>query len=1147
MADDRNSKLSCCNLAKSLNASGLKPQNQILFQEFKGGKITKQEEKPNMTIDLRHPQLVHLYSSENGTVAHNKLNGLGDAPGPSKAVSSPSRFSRPQTARRGGHFRGFNARGCSRSEIISDVPESMTDRTGDSGHFQSHGGPQSRSHHNPISNQVSCSTGHTDVIDVTAIAQSDLNFPNLSMREVNDTNLEASSKPSTIIHLKLVAPSSGMEESEAFVIATQSKSCKKKETCFITPSGIQEENLDGGNLCYLSKDSMSSVNPDPMPDQNVDGRATKRKLGDASDCDSSSTSDDDLPLIVHCKRSKKTASEVDSLRDGKLMHEVKRTYERGIAAQHGSGSAVGRAEDPQKSGEKRGIVYEKSSGSDTVVAGSGREGLEMTGEPLKRSVRPQHSGGSSSRQRKLEEYERNSYTMRNATDSRTTPGRKVRVPGKTPSDGESPRNSKRPASQVKKVLPVMSTKKTRVLRCLRPGPVSVKRKQMKEFGVNPKIMSQVLKELTERKIPVGRTSMSFMCNSHQNYYDGCLVFRLTESLPTKEKVMVHVPVESIDDMDPVGKDALVLWRMSVSEVDELQKQVKQEMEHKRTEHIMPVVLQMSYEQIETAYEQVKKDMKTYEITEKDSDVEDEEEDDEEDKQQDDEVEDESKDKQQDEERGKDKRHEEGGDKVEELENDTDENLHVRSYEIIVHDESSKTISCETVKYLEWRKKHPSFENGESEALRKDVENPGVFETGVENDPPVESPNAVKHTDASAEQTNYSRSRPKRHAVDYSPNAFAPIRLMEGKRLGGTKTPPAKVQTKKKTVNDKCQGRTSITSAHGTSEGGDVNCGLKGGQKNHKNRSSGEVGKNKSRPKSERRSGGRQKLSKSPERELATTSCDITSKNTLNAISPNCEPSARDDNHNADAESDDEVPVILDMSDMPLSPAASSPTAPEQLPVLCEHNNCLEKQPPSAYDVVRNEYIRLRDLTRAGAADNTVMSSDVPASGACDGGEDCDSEKSRSDEKLRREEVDHVPLLSGESAVDEQSPSRESSDLSQIHPEAFAPTQSATNGGCLANMPSLQRHCGDILGTAAEEPMAPPDLGLPIECVNSQQQQHPASPVLPPVLQVEAGEMNDSGDVAAEIRSFPLMLSSSESIGGGGDTTALCDAIAGDVH
>ena len=41
------------------------------------------------------------------------------------------------------------------------------------------------------------------------------------------------------------------------------------------------------------------------------------------------------------------------------------------------------------------------------------------------------------------------------------------------------------------------------------------------------------------------------------------------------------------------------------------------------------------------------------------------------------------------------------------------------------------------------------------------------------------------------QTDYSRSRPKRLAVDYSPSAYAPIRFMEGKRLSSDRSPPKK--------------------------------------------------------------------------------------------------------------------------------------------------------------------------------------------------------------------------------------------------------------------------------------------------------------------------------------------------------------------
>ena len=115
-----------------------------------------------------------------------------------------------------------------------------------------------------------------------------------------------------------------------------------------------------------------------------------------------------------------------------------------------------------------------------------------------------------------------------------------------------------------------------------------------------------------------RTSKTLNILKRANYNAGIRRVPIVANPPVVKQV-IKVPVVEDADIGTVGNEQLKLWRLSKEDVSELQSQLHQEAEHRRSEHIMPLVMQMTDAQIEDAYEQVAESMKTYEIVEADSD------------------------------------------------------------------------------------------------------------------------------------------------------------------------------------------------------------------------------------------------------------------------------------------------------------------------------------------------------------------------------------------------------------------------------------------------------------------------------------------------------------------------------------------------
>ena len=236
------------------------------------------------------------------------------------------------------------------------------------------------------------------------------------------------------------------------------------------------------------------------------------------------------------------------------------------------------------------------------------------------------------------------------------------------------------------------TKTSRHAQEFKSVPKKLKKMAKQPIRVGPAWYSRRLLNAPPPEIwQCARASKSMKTLKRPNYEAGVRYLPIVSKPPTV-KQMLKVPVVEELDVDSVGREQLKLWRLSENDVTELQSQLQQEAQHRRSEHIMPLVMQMTDAQIEHAYEHVAESMKTYEIVEADSDDED---------------------------------MEEGEASEDDIADDYDNGGHLESSGLNIYDELS------------------TKESGETE---------------------------------------YSRLRPKRHAVDYGPAAFTPILIMEGRRM-----------------------------------------------------------------------------------------------------------------------------------------------------------------------------------------------------------------------------------------------------------------------------------------------------------------------------------------------------------------------------
>lgn len=1108
------------------------PLKKTLFHHLRERTISKQNEKANVTIDLRQSSLVHMFTAENVVWKnHNNNDEMAQNQISTQEEGSSPLGIRSQTARRGRHF--YSQRGtscCSQVRIQKNdevVPISQgsfsssaadgTYSVGSSfGSCQPMGSPEfepkSRlscraSHESPFG----LGKGQSSVLDLSLLDLVDVSDQNCgNANEMTGSDSSNYNQASTIIHLKVTdADDENVSRDSKFLTAS-------KKSCVIT---------DPTNLNVISE-------PEKRTGELVED--DKKPSEDDSLVDSD---DEDLPLIMHCNRKRRAqASGDDDHSETAMRQEVKRTYQRGNMMHNLSSSSSSRLEDRPPT--ERPVNY-----SEKLYAAGGystaRHAVENS-DKSERRFKPKNSAYSNVRHRQrmlLEAYERSNQLLRNTCDIKEATVKKYRCSPKRISGDETIKKLplRKPASRSMPNIP-----KSCLIGQLVSGPVSVKRTQMKQLRVNPRMMSRVLRELTARNCPRSRVAATFRCISHQNYYDGCLVYRLTRCLPARERVTVLVPTRALDELDQVSKEVLRLWKLSGSEVEELQKQVKQEMQHKRTEHIMPVLLQMSYEQIESAYEQVKKDMTTYEVTEDDTSDED---GGQEDKEIDD---DENRECSVKASRGKESA---GENLPEDVDNAGDENLHLTSYEIIVHDESSKTVSCETIEYLEWREKHPVLKNGASKSSKSVSDSNSdrkIYEAGKIID-------TVKPTEEAVKQTAYSQSRPKRLAVDYSPSAFAPIRFMEGKRLGGARETPSKHPSKHSP--DKKVSKSATPSSHLEKQQNSfpasttavrttqhVSTAQEPTGHANTNGSESSISAILSRNNGRESENMSPSLAESPESPLkldaapASETFVVTGEYLAGVKGSGSDNVDAGDFHvnTAIEDADDDVPVIVDMCEMPLALETESSSYVKDFSGDCTGTNGSERT-FSAYDAVRNEYVRLRDTmeTELSCTMATELSGTMAAAVPGDilqGGSEAGS--------FGNDAVDDGPGIEGSNlfkgnvnsnlmSLEKKLRSNLFGDMAsdpavEASTKIFDSTTSMPGGkdsGTLASMPQLKLQCSDSCNLEAENPLAPPDLGLPIEY--SDIWQHSASPVQPPVLLEEEGPY-DTGSNSVELR-HPLIL------------------------
>ena len=245
-------------------------------------------------------------------------------------------------------------------------------------------------------------------------------------------------------------------------------------------------------------------------------------------------------------------------------------------------------------------------------------------------------------------------------------------------------------------------------------PVSSKRKNFLLSGPQSKRMklSSPIPTLEESESKVEeRKWVVFPCHSKNMYQNGQLVISCCsqEDQPLKEEIPLLVKSDEDEDFSQIGFELLRLWKLNGREIDELKKQVREEFEHKQKEHIMPLILNLSPDQIESTYVGVRDVMNMYDITEQDSDEE----------------------------------------SQQSMENTEDEGkmTELKSLDALYKEEFSKEYYRD---------------------LFNVVDGGSFWRTDEEQ--------------SEEKQTNYSRNRPKRSSVDYTPSAYAFIGFMEGRRV-----------------------------------------------------------------------------------------------------------------------------------------------------------------------------------------------------------------------------------------------------------------------------------------------------------------------------------------------------------------------------
>ncbi|ESN98646.1 hypothetical protein HELRODRAFT_162084 [Helobdella robusta] len=330
------------------------------------------------------------------------------------------------------------------------------------------------------------------------------------------------------------------------------------------------------------------------------------------------------------------------------------------------------------------------------------------------------------------------------------------------------------------------------------GPASFKRKYYCCIGPQSKrkkLLTQLgIEDLDDNKISLQhKRLLSIMSNSHQQYNEGMRVFKDTNGVQIMEAVNVYVPIkkgccktnrnknhsydnnnnddddgddncdigdenDDEDDYSLIGSEVLKLWNLTDSEIEELKKQVREEQRHKEEEHIMPLIMNLTYDQIESTYSDVKYDVtnddgrkrregkmthhqESHPATQREDDVDDgnkcddhlEDDDEEEDEDDDDE------------------------------DDDDDDSGNIKSLDALYDEEFNKNS---------YKRFLTDIEKGPSERWKLIIdENVGCVNGEVD-----------RPRDGALEPTEYSRRRPKRSCVDYTPSAYAAIdRMMMMKR------------------------------------------------------------------------------------------------------------------------------------------------------------------------------------------------------------------------------------------------------------------------------------------------------------------------------------------------------------------------------
>lgn len=297
------------------------PQRTPLFPKFRESTVSRQNEKARVTIDLRKPHLVHLFISENAVWKSHSSNEVIDKN--QVLAQEQGSYSKPQTARRGRHFHyQHNARCYSRPRTVRENCEFM---------------PTSQS---CLSNSATDSiAANLNSYQILGSSECKLD-PSLNLEAPHESliNFSRANSDGSLIFFSNLTDTEKSRQITSDMIHSDSNSCISSSTVIhlmaTAPVDTEDAHVSGNSRvltmpeisCDIAKPAVSNAASAAREREVIHDEMISSEDSSVIDSD-----DDDLPLIMHCRRKRKAPT---SDNETTMKQKVKKTYQRGSMMQH---------------------------------------------------------------------------------------------------------------------------------------------------------------------------------------------------------------------------------------------------------------------------------------------------------------------------------------------------------------------------------------------------------------------------------------------------------------------------------------------------------------------------------------------------------------------------------------------------------------------------------------------------------------------------------------------------------------------------------------------------------------------------------------------------------------------------------------------